>query len=146
MQPKESPSVNDKSMGSLFRELTEHLSTLVRSEVALAKLEMRQTAAKLGAAGALFGGAAFLALCGVVFLIVAIILALSLVISAWLATLIVGVVVLGAAFALFGAGKEKMSQVEFVPTETIDSIKTDVETIRSEILKFRQRGEDVEQP
>ena len=44
---------SDRTLGQIFKELTADLSTLFRSEVALLKLEIKDTVTKLG------GGIAF---------------------------------------------------------------------------------------
>ena len=131
----------DKSLGTVFRELTEDLSLLVRSEIALAKLEIKQAAAGMGAAAALFTAALFCLLFALAFLLVTGVLALALVMPAWLATLIGAVILLVATGVLAYMGKKKMGSIEFVPKGTIESVKTDVESIRSEISRFKRAGE-----
>lgn len=131
----------DKTLGTIFRELTEDLSMLVRSEIALAKLEIRQAAAGMGAAGAYFTAALFCLLFALGFLLVTGVLALALVMPAWLATLIGAVILLVSTGVLAYLGKKKMASVEFVPRGTIESVKTDVESIKSEISRFKRTEE-----
>lgn len=129
---------SDRSLGTIVRELTQDLSTLFRSEVALAKLELKQAVAALGGVGALFAAALFCALFGAALLLVTAILALALVMPAWLATLIVAVLLLALAGALSMAGRKKMARVDFKPSATVESIKTDISTIKSEIRRSRE--------
>src|SRR5687767_15996390 len=135
-------STTDRSLGAIVRELTQDLSTLFRSEVALAKLEMKQAVAALGGVGALFAAALFCALMGAALLFVTGILALALIMPAWAATLSIAVALLLIAFGLVLAGKKKMSTVEFKPTATVESIKTDISTIKSEIRRARASNDD----
>src|SRR5262249_20731839 len=51
----------DRSLGELFASATKDLSTLVRSEVELAKLELREDIQRLAAGGGMSAAAAFLA-------------------------------------------------------------------------------------
>lgn len=132
----------DRSLGVIVRELTQDLSTLFRSEVALAKLEMKQAAAALGGVGALFAGALFCAFLGAALLFVTGILALALIMPAWAATLIVAIALLLIGFGLVLAGKKKMATVEFKPSATVESIKTDISTIKSEIRRARASSDD----
>lgn len=132
----------DRSLGMIVRELTQDLSVLFRSEVTLAKLEFKQAIAALGGVGALFAAALFCALMGAALLFVTAILALALVIPAWLATLIVAGVLLVAAFGLVVAGRKKMAKVEFKPSAAVESIKSDISAIKSEIRRARMNDHD----
>src|SRR3954451_22403025 len=131
---------SDRSLGTIVKELTEDISTLFRSEIALLKLEIKDTVAKLGGGTAMFAGAVFLALFGLAFLFVTITLGLvALGVPAWLSTLIVTVVLFAGAGVLAMMGKKKFAAVEFVPNESIQQIKTDVESIKSDIARIRSR-------
>ena len=134
-----------RSLGAIVRELTEDISTLFRSEIALAKLELRQAVAAVGGVGALFAAALFCTLLGAALLFVAAILGLvEIGVPAWLSTLIVAVVLLTVAFGLVMAGKKKMATVEFKPSAAVQSIKTDISTIKSEIRRARASHNDDE--
>jgi len=131
---------DDRSLGQIFKDLSADLSTLFRSEVALLKLEIKDTVTKLGGGTAMFAGAVFLALFGLAFLFVTIVLGLvALGVPAWLSTLIVTVVLFAAAGVLAMMGKKKFAAVQFVPNESIQQIKTDVESIKSDIARIRSR-------
>lgn len=129
-----------QSLGTLVRALTEDLSTLVRSEVALAKLELKQAFTAMGIAGAMFGAAVFFAIFGFAFLLVTAVLALSNVMQPWAAALIVGGFLIILAVVLALTGKKKIRSVAFAPTATIASVKTDIDTIKSEIARAKERG------
>ena len=74
-----------RSLGTIFKDLSADISTLFRSEIALLKLEIKDTVAKLGGGTALFAGAVFLGLFGLAFLFVTIVLGLvALGVPAWL--------------------------------------------------------------
>lgn len=133
-----------RSLGAIVRELTQEISTLFRSEIALAKLEVRQALAAVGGVGALFAAALFCALLGAALLFVTAILALALVIPPWAATLLVSVVLLIIAFGLVVAGRKKMATVEFKPSAAVESIRNDISTIKSEIRRARAAHHDDE--
>lgn len=131
---------DDRSLGTIVKELTADLSTLFRSEVALLKLEVKDTVAKLSGGAAMFLGAAFLAVFGLGFLFVTIVLGLvRLGVPAWLSTLIVTVLLFAAAGVLAMMGKKKFAAVQFVPTESIEQIKTDIESIKADIARVRSK-------
>lgn len=129
-----------RTLGQIVRDLTTDLSMLFRSEIALLKLEVKDTVAKLGGGVGLFAGAVFLGLCGLAFLFVTIVLGLvALGVPAWVSTLIVTVVLFIAAAVLAVIGRKKFAQVEFVPAESVTQIKSDIESIKSDIARVRSR-------
>ena len=131
---------SERSLGSIIKDLTADLSMLFRSEIALLKLELKDAAAKLGGGAALMAGALFLALVGLAFLFVTITLGLvALGIPAWLSALIVTVVLFAAAFTLLMLGKKKLQGVNFIPNESIEHIKADIDTIKADVARVRSR-------
>jgi len=89
----------------------------------------------------MFAAAAFLAIFGLGFLFVTIVLGLvRLGVPAWLSTLIVTIVLFAAAGVLAMMGKKKFAQVNFVPEESVRQIKTDVESIKSDIARVRSKA------
>jgi hypothetical protein len=130
---------NDRSLGAIVRDLTQDLSTLFRSEVALAKLEVKQAIAAVGGVAAMFAGALVLGLLAAALLFVTAVLGLvEIGVPAWLSTLIVAVVLLVLAGTLVFMGKKKMAKVEFKPSAAVESIKTDISTIKSEIRRAKE--------
>jgi len=130
-----------RSLGSIIKDLTADISLLFRSEVALLKLEVKDTVAKLGGGIGMFAGAVFLGLFGLAFLFVTIVLVLvRLGVPAWVSTLIVTLVLLGTAAVLAVMGKKKFAAVQFVPTASIENIKQDIETIKDDISRARSRA------
>ncbi len=131
---------HDRTLGQIVKDLTADISLLFRSEIALLKLELKDTATKVGGGTAMFAGALFLALIGLAFLFVTIVLALvALGVPAWLSALIVTLVLFGAAALLAVLGKKKFDAVEWVPNESVQQIKTDLETIKADIARVRSR-------
>ena len=131
----------ERSLGTIIKELTADLSMLFRSEIALLKLEIKDTVAKLGGGIGMFAGALFLGLFGLAFLFVTIVLGLvRLGVPAWVSTLIVTVALLGGAAILAILGKKKFAAVQFVPSASIENIKTDIETIKDDIARARSRA------
>ena len=130
----------ERSLGTIIKDLTADLSNLVRSEIALLKLEIKEAVAKLGTGGAMLGAAIFLGLFGLAFLFVTITLGLvALGVPAWVSSLIVTVVLLAAAAVLALMGKKKLQGVNFVPTDSIDHIKADVDALKADVARVRSR-------
>jgi hypothetical protein len=131
---------SERSLGTIVKELIADISTLFRSEIALLKFEFKDMVAKLGGGAAMFAGALFLAIFGIGFLFVTLVLGLvALHVAAWLSTLIVTILLFAAAGILAFLGKKKFAAVEFMPTKSVEQIKSDIETIKSDIARIRSR-------
>jgi len=121
----------DPTTGELVNRLTQQTTELVRSEIQLAKTEMTDKAKHAGVGVGLFGGAGIIALYGVGTLIATIILVLSLVMDAWIAALIVTVVLFAIAGVAALLGKKQVGQATpAAPEKTISNVKRDVETVK----------------
>jgi uncharacterized membrane protein YqjE len=129
-------SSSDSSVGDLVKAMSADLSRLVRDELQLAQVELSAKAKTAGVGIGAFGGAGVLAFYGVAVLIAAAVLALALVLPAWLAALIVGVVVLAIAGVAALIGKRKVSEAApAVPERTVASVKEDVAEIKESIKR-----------
>jgi uncharacterized membrane protein YqjE len=131
-----SPDSPEASTGQLVGELSEQVTRLVRDEVRLAQAEVTGKAKRLGIGVGLFGVAGLIALFGVAALIAAAVLALALVLPAWLAALIVAVVlfVIAGVLALVGR-KNAASATPPLPTEAISSAKADVAAVKQRMSR-----------
>lgn len=130
----------ERSLGTIIKDLTADLSNLFRSEIALLKLELKESATKLGGGAALMAAALFLGLFGLAFLFVTITLGLvALGVPAWLSALIVTVVLLAAAGILVMMGKKKLQGVNFVPTGSIDHLRGDLDALKADVARVRSR-------
>ena len=123
----------DPTLGALVHDMTQQMSTLVRDEMRLAQAEMTQKGKKAGLGIGLFGGAGLVALYGVATLLATVILALALVIPAWLAALIVTVVLFAVAGVLALKGKSSVSEATPAkPEEAMAGLKEDLATVKGE--------------
>jgi uncharacterized membrane protein YqjE len=129
--PPPSPTAADSSTGELVSRLSQDVAELVRNELKLAQVEVVGKAKKAGIGAGLFGAAGIVALYAVGVLIATAILALALVLDAWLAALIVGVVLAAVAGIAALMGKKEVAQAAPpVPTETVESVKRDVQAVK----------------
>lgn len=118
---------DNRSLGDLFSQLTQEMTTLVRQEVALAKTEMTDKFGKMRRDIIMIAVGAMLAWAGFLTLIATVILALSQVMAPWLAALIVMVIVLGLGVAFLLYGVENLQHMSMVPKQTVKSLKEDVQ-------------------
>jgi putative superfamily III holin-X len=128
-----SSSTADASLGTLVSNLSQQMSTLVRDEIRLAQAEVTQKGKQAGIGLGLFSVAGLLAFYGVATLIATAVLALALAIDAWLAALVVGVVLLAAAGVAGVMGKGKVRQAgPPKPEQAIAGLKEDVATLKGD--------------
>lgn len=119
----------DRTIGQLVADASHDLSALLRSEVALAKAELKNEA-KQGALGAgLFAGAAFFGLVGFLFLLVMVALLIALVLPGWAGFGIVAVVLLAVAGAFGLLGLNRIKKVG-PPERTIATSKRTIEAVK----------------
>jgi hypothetical protein len=131
-QPVSRQSTEELSTGQLVSRAVEQISTLVKDELALAQAEMTRKAKRAGLGAGLLGGAGLIALYGMGCLVAAAILGLAVVVDAWLAAVIVGVVLLVVAGVLGLIGKKDVSEaVPAKPEEAVAGIKTDVDVVKN---------------
>jgi uncharacterized membrane protein YqjE len=126
------------STGDLVSQAAAQISTLVRDELALAKLELTEKGKRAGIGGGLFGGAAVLGLYGLSLLLALAVVLLDLVWPLWLALLVVLVVVLAAAGIAALLGRQKLkAAAPPVPSDAIASTQADVQTVKNAVREGR---------
>jgi hypothetical protein len=131
--------LRDRPVGELMHDLSDQTTTLVRKEIELAKAELTEKGKHAGIGVGLFGGGGALALYGLGVLITTAILALDLVMPAWLAALIVAVVLFAAAGVLALVGKKQVQQaVPPMPTDATESVKADVDAVTAAVKDGRR--------
>lgn len=119
------------STAELIGRINDDVRTLVRDEIRLAQLEMKQKGKQAGLGVGMLGGAGIVALLGLATLIACAVLALGLVMPHWAAALIVGVVILAIAAVLALLGRRQITQaMPPVPGDAIAGVKKDVDTVR----------------
>ena len=132
MPTSSSANPSPPSVGDLVSQLSEQTSTLVRQELALAKVEMTQKGKAAGVGVGLFGGAGVFVLYGVGALVAAAVMGLATAVPGWLAAIIVGVVLLVVAGIAALVGKKEITQaVPPVPEQTVSSVKQDVDAVKA---------------
>ena len=123
----------DRSIGELFADLTRDMSLLLRKEVELAKVEVKEQAARGGRAGGMLGATAVAAYLSVLFLSFALAWGLAAVMPDGLAFLIVGVLYAAAAAVMYVKGREELDKLKPVPEQTIETLKEDVQWARQQM-------------
>ncbi len=128
------PHQDNASLRELFGELAGEVAMLVRQEMRLAKTEVTANVSKMGrgAAQAVAGGAIVYG--GFLVLLFAAVFALvALGITAWLAALIVSVIVVAVGALLVRQGVAAVREAHIAPTKTAETIREDVAAAKEEI-------------
>jgi uncharacterized membrane protein YqjE len=94
----------DRSFSVILQDILRNFQEMIRSEVKLAKIELRDEAAKAKRPVQLLGSGAVFALFAILFLLLSSMFALALVIPIWAAALAVGGILAIVGTALLSAG------------------------------------------
>jgi hypothetical protein len=129
----EDRSMENRSLSDLFGKLANETSNLVRQEVALAKVEVAQSAREVGknVANLIIGGA--IAYASLLAIIAALIMLLGRVMPEWGAALLVGVLIGGVAWLLIGRALAALQQTEMTPRKTVETLKEDAAWMKQQI-------------
>lgn len=123
---------DERSVSELVQQLSQQTATLVRQEMQLARTELQEKGKRAGRGAGMFGGAGVVGLYGGGALIAAGILALATAVDAWLAALIVGVVLLAVAGVVALAGKKQVQRATPpVPERAMESLQADVKEVKA---------------
>jgi Putative Actinobacterial Holin-X, holin superfamily III len=127
----ENPQRTDKPIGDLLQQASQQTATLVRQEMRLAQLEIKEKGRHAGIGAGLLGGGGVMAFLALGALTTAAIAGLSLVLPVWAAALIVGVILFPLAGVLALAGKKQIDRAQPPkPERGIDSAQHDVAEVR----------------
>jgi len=119
---------DERSLGELFGDLTSSLSTLIRKEIELARTEMTARATKVSRDAGLIGvGGALLYAAVLALLVTAGLVLVEWGVPAWLAALIVTIVVAAIGGLLVATGQANVKKADLSPRRTIESVKDDAE-------------------
>lgn len=134
VQDRESPPTEpaDLPVGELLKRATEQTSRLAREELHLAQLEMQEKVKHAGIGLGMFGAAGVVGLFGAATLVAAVVLALATALDPWLASAIVGIVLLLVAVIMGVAGKQQVAEATPpLPEGAVESVHEDIEEIKA---------------
>jgi uncharacterized membrane protein len=121
----------ERTLGQLVADATQDVSTIVRSEIDLAKAEITADAKQAGKGAGMFAGAGVMGFLGVVLLLFAVVYGLVAVgVPTWLAFLIVAVLLFVVAGVLGLVGKKAVSKVKGKPERTIVTTQETIAAIK----------------
>lgn len=125
-------SDDDQSLGGIVSRISSDFSQLVRQEIELAKLEVKEEGKKAGKAAGMLGGAAFAAWMFAIFASITLMWALDHLMDIVWAALIVAVLWGVAAAVLAIQGRNKMREVNPKPEQTVETLKEDAQWLKAQ--------------
>jgi hypothetical protein len=129
-----------ESLGGLIRGILMDLRTLIREEIALARVEIREQATRARAAAMSFGIAIGALLFGGTFLLIALAIGIADLLHwpVWTGFLIVAVLLSLIGFVTLSSGRRQLQQVRPVPEETVTTLKENSEWIAKRLSSERR--------
>ena len=125
---------DSRGIGDLLGDLGRQVSTLVRKELDLARVEVTSSVGRLGRGAALAGIGGALLYAGFLVLLAAAVLGLiDIGLEPWAAALVVALagIVIGAAVT--STGVKQLQTTDMAPTQTAESVRESVEFVKEHI-------------
>ena len=122
-----------RTMGELVADVITNIQDIMRSEVRLARTEVREEVTKAAGASKMLVAGGLIGLFAVAFALVTVFCALLLVVQPWLAGLIVTAALGLSAGAALAMGVKRWKQFHAAPEKTIATVKENVEWARNQI-------------
>jgi len=123
--PPETGESGQQSLGTLVTGIVEDLQKIVRGELTLAKVELKEEAAGIGRGVGMLVAGAIVGLVAFIFLMLGLTYLINRSLTMWQSAAIVGAGLLLIAVILLMIGRSKLSSANLTPTQTIDSLKED---------------------
>jgi hypothetical protein len=123
----------DRSITALLSDLASETILLIRQEMALLKAELSEKFSRVGQGATALGAGALIAFSGWLVLLAAAVLGLATVVPAWLAALIVALLVLAIGGALVYIGKSRFDADSLKPRRTLRSLREDEAWLRERL-------------
>jgi uncharacterized membrane protein YqjE len=119
-------AAGERSLTDVLQDIIRNVQEIVRSEVRLAKTEIREEAAKAKFSMLWLGAGAITAIFAIFFLLLMIVYVLSLIMPNWAAALIVGAALAIVASVMLKAGIRRFQEIHPTPERTVETIKENV--------------------
>jgi hypothetical protein len=126
------PSSVEKPIGELIADMTSQVTALLRKELEMATIELRDELKQAAKAGGMLSGAALSGYLAMLFGSFALAWFLDRKLPRWFAFGLVAALHGTAAATLLKRGHEEIKQVDPVPTQTIETLKENVEWAKAQ--------------
>jgi len=126
-----------RSLVGLFSDLFRETSTLVHEEAQLAKAEISEKVSQLGAGVAAIAAGGAILFAGFIVLLFAAVNALAMFLppehAAWLAPLIIGLIVMVAGYLSLSKGRKEFKAESLKPSRTMESLRRDTQLVKEHL-------------
>jgi uncharacterized membrane protein YqjE len=126
-----------RSLVGLFSDLFRETSTLVHEEAQLAKAEISEKVSQLGTGVAAIAAGGAILFAGFIVLLFAAVNALAMFLppehAAWLAPLIIGLIVMIAGYISLSKGRKEFKAETLKPSRTMESLRRDTQLVKEHL-------------
>jgi uncharacterized membrane protein YqjE len=123
---------NSRSIADVLQDILTKVQAIIRSEVRLAKTEVTEEVTKAGRAAGVMAAGVVTGLFTVWLLLLTSLFALATVIPMWGAALLLFVIMAVGTAVLLAVGKKRFKTVQVTPEKTIETMKENVEWVKSQ--------------
>jgi uncharacterized membrane protein YqjE len=123
---------NSRSIADVLQDILTKVQAIIRSEVRLAKTEVTEEVTKAGRAAGVMAAGVVTGLFTVWLLLLTSLFALATVIPMWGAALLLFVMMAVGTAVLLAVGKKRFKTVQVTPEKTIETMKENVEWVKSQ--------------
>lgn len=123
---------NERPIGAILQDMLADLSAIMRSEIKLAKSELRSDVVELRRVLPLFAIGIILGLFALGYLLTAALLALAIVIPPWAASLTIFVLAAIVGAAAVSIAKARLRAANLKPERTVNTMKENAEWLKSQ--------------
>ncbi len=121
----------ERSVADIVNDIGRNLQDIIRSEVKLAKVELGETSGRVRSSSSSFAAGGILGVYAVGFLALTAMFALEIVLPAWLAALIIGVLLAIGASIGISMGRRIFKTVQ-PPNKTLETLKEDFQWMKEQ--------------
>lgn len=122
----------ERTFSDVLQDIVGNVQNIIRSEIRLAKTEVKEETTKAAKATRITGVGAVLAFYAVGFLFLTAIRALEILMAPWLASLVVAALIGVGALVAINIGRAHFKRVHATPDKTIQTVKENVEWIKDQ--------------
>jgi uncharacterized membrane protein YqjE len=120
----------ERSVSDVLQDIVRNLQDMVRSEIRLAKVEIREEARRAISSGIWIAVGTVGTVSAWIFLLWTLAYALATRMPMWAATLVVAVVMAAAAAVLIMGGIRSAKRIQPIPERTVESVKENLEWMK----------------
>ncbi len=123
----------ERSLGALISGLLQDIRLLFSQELDLAKRELAQKVSVVSRNAVTIAIGAVLAMAGVFVLVAALVLVLALFMPAWVAALVLALVLLAMGGLMLFIGVQKLRKMKYVPERTVRTVEEGVQRVKERV-------------